>query len=71
MTLKGKRTLIFAALLIIAGVVETKWALLQPYLAPDTYGIGLIVIGVIVACLRSITSTALFQEWLGSGEEKT
>lgn len=71
MTLKGKRTLIFAVLLIVAGGLEAKWKLLQPFLTPETYGISLVIIGAIVAILRALTTTPLFMAWLDADGDQS
>lgn len=55
--MKGWRTLIFAALLALAGVIEQfDWASVIP---EGWSGAVLLVVGVVVAWLRKITSTPL------------
>lgn len=53
------RTIQFALLLATFGAIEANMGLLQNVLTPDLFGYFSIVIGVIVAILRVITTTAL------------
>lgn len=53
--LKSK-TMIFAALLAIFGVVETQMNVFQSFLSPQAYGIFTIAVSVIVAVLRLVTT---------------
>lgn len=48
--------MIFAALLAIFGVVETQMNVFQSFLSPQAYGIFTIVVSVVVAVLRLVTT---------------
>lgn len=55
--MKGWKTLIFAAVLALAGVIEQfDWATVIP---EGWAGIVLLVVGVVVAWLRKLTTTSI------------
>ena len=53
------RTMLFAALLAVLGIVETQFALISPLIPDAWHGAVLIVIAAIVAALRAVTTTPL------------
>ncbi len=66
--MKGYRTLIFAVLLALAGTLELQFKLLQPYMTPGRYAVASIAIAAVVAVLRVLTNTPVFQAYLASQE---
>lgn len=59
--LKSK-TIWFSILLAVLGVVEANVGVLQQYMTPQTFGIFSIVVGVIVAVLRVLTTVPLSEK---------
>ena len=58
-SLKGWRTLIFAAIVAVAGVVQTfDWASVIPQ-DQKWSGIAMLAVGAIIAALRYITNTPI------------
>lgn len=53
------KTMLFALLLAVLGVVQTSMEVFSPYLTPQAYGIATMVIGIVVAVLRVLTTTSL------------
>ena len=53
------RTMWFSLALVILGVVYDNFSYVQNIIDPRLYGVLLIVIGIIVAILRFITTTSL------------
>lgn len=56
MKARKSKTMWFALLLVIFGAIETGFPYLQSVIDPAYYGTILIVIGVIVAVLRFVTT---------------
>lgn len=56
--LKSK-TILFAFLLTLLGVVQSNVELLQPLFGPKAYGLFTIGVGLLVAVLRFVTVNAL------------
>lgn len=56
--LKSK-TLMFSLLLAVLGVVEVSFGIFQNYLSPAVYGFSLMLISIIVAVLRVLTTLPL------------
>ena len=59
--LKSK-TLWFALALAVFGVVEMQIKVFASYMSPETFGIFNIVVGVIVAVLRVLTTVPLSEK---------
>lgn len=59
MNTKGYRTLTFALLLGIFGAVEATLPGLQKLISPEMYGYGTVLVSVVVAVLRFVTTTAV------------
>lgn len=57
--IKKSKTIQFALLLAILGVVEANFNIFQQYLPPESYGIALTIVSIIVAILRVITTLPL------------
>ena len=53
--MRRSKTMIFALLLVVLGVVYDNFSYIQNILDPRYYGISYIVIGVVVAVLRFYT----------------
>ena len=53
------KTMWFSVALAILGAVFDNLSYIQPFLDPKTYGIGLMLIAVLIAILRLNTNTGL------------
>ena len=53
--MRRSKTMIFALLLVVLGVVYDNFSYIQNIIDPAYYGITYIVIGVVVAVLRFVT----------------
>lgn len=53
------KTMIFAALLAALGVVQASMEVFSPFLTPQTMGLITLIIGVLVAVLRVLTTGSL------------
>ena len=53
--MRRSKTMIFALLLVVLGVVYDNFSYIQNVIDPAYYGITYIVIGVVVAVLRFVT----------------
>lgn len=53
------KTMRFALLLVIFGVIELNLPLFQNVIPPEYWGLVVTLIGVIVAVLRFVTTTSL------------
>ena len=53
--MRRSKTMIFALLLVVLGVVYDNFSYIQNILDPRYYGISYIVIGIVVAVLRFYT----------------
>ena len=56
------KTIWFAIALAIFGVIEMNIKFFSGYLTPETFGIFSIVISIIVAILRALTTTPLSEK---------
>lgn len=56
--LKSK-TMLFAVLLSVLGVVQTSMDVFTPYLTPQASGMLTLLVGIAVAALRVVTTTSL------------
>lgn len=56
--LKSK-TIIFSLLLAIFGTLQAGWGLIDDYLSPRAAGFGALIIAVLVAALRVLTTKPL------------
>ena len=56
------KTILFALALAVLGVVEMQAKLFAAYMTPEAFGIFNIVVGVIVAVLRVLTSVPLSEK---------
>lgn len=59
--LKSK-TMLFALALAIFGVIEMQTKLFAAYMSPEAFGVFNIVIGVVVAVLRVLTTVPLSEK---------
>lgn len=59
--LKSK-TIWFSILLAVLGVVEANVGVLQQYMTPQAFGIFSVVVGVIIAVLRVLTTLPLSEK---------
>ena len=62
LTAAKSKTLLFALALAIFGVIEMQIKMFSDYMSPEAFGIFNIVIGVIVAVLRVITTVPLSEK---------
>lgn len=53
------KTMLFAILLSVLGVVQASMDVFTPYLTPQASGIITMIIGVVVAILRVVTTQPL------------
>jgi hypothetical protein len=53
------KTMIFAALLAALGVVQTSMDVFTAFLTPQAVGLLTMIVGVIVAILRVVTTTSI------------
>jgi hypothetical protein len=53
------KTIIFAVLVAVFGVLQTNIPMFQEVLSPTVYGLLFTGIGVVVAALRAITTTSV------------
>lgn len=53
------KTMWFALVLAILGVLQTSMDVFTPYLTPQAIGIVTLIIGVVVAILRELTTKSL------------
>ena len=53
------KTIIFAAILAALGVVQASMEVFSAFLTPQAMGVLTMVIGVVVAVLRVLTTTSL------------
>lgn len=53
------RTMLFAVALAVLGVVQASMDVFTPYLSPQAMGLVTLVIGLIVAILRVLTTLPL------------
>jgi hypothetical protein len=56
------KTMWFALALAVFGVLEMNIKFFSNYLTPETFGIFSIVISIIVAILRALTTTSLSEK---------
>lgn len=56
--LKSK-TMIFSILLAVLGVVELNMSIFSTFMSEEIYGVFVIVVGMITAILRVVTTTSL------------
>ena len=59
--LKSK-TMMFALALAVLGVIEIQAKLFAPYMSPEAFGDFNIVLGIIVAVLRVLTTVPLSEK---------
>ena len=57
--MRRSKTMIFALLLVVLGVIYDNFSYIQNIIDPRIYGILLIAIGIAVAILRFITTSSL------------
>ena len=57
--MRRSKTMIFALLLVVLGVIYDNFSYIQNIIDPRLYGILLIAIGITVAILRFVTTTSL------------
>lgn len=62
LTALKSRTIQFSILLAVLGVVQASSGVFAPYMTPQAYGIFTIVIGIVVAILRIITTTPILNK---------
>jgi len=53
------KTMRFALALAVLGTLQASMEVFSPYLAPQAYGIVTLIIGMIVAILRVLTTASL------------
>jgi len=53
------KTIIFAMLLAGVGAVQASMDVLTPYMTPQIAGLATVIVGVVVAVLRVLTTTSL------------
>ena len=56
------KTMIFSALLVMAGALQENFHFASDYLDQDTYGVLTIIIGAVVAVLRTVTHQPLHEK---------
>ncbi len=64
------RTIKFAILLAVLSAVELNSSVLKPFLNESTYGFVMLVISVVVAALRVVTSSPLLVDVASDSESK-
>lgn len=64
------KTILFAILVAIFGVLQLNVDILKDLLSPQMYGIVFLVISVVVAVLRVITTTAVVTSVITTTEKK-
>ena len=56
------KTMMFALALAVFGVIELQAKLFAPYMSPEAFGVFNIVLGIIVAVLRVLTTVPLSEK---------